>query len=164
VTGVRPRRGTYTLVEHHRDVGTQLELDVDGAFGGEHVQRAIEVRAELSPVFGYPARAGEAEDLIAATVGQDRPRPPHELVKTATARDQAVARFEVEVIRVAEDDLRAKIREVALRDCLDRSTRTNRHECRRLDDAVRRRQLAATRATVAMKDAKLKRMRHAFQG
>ena len=50
---------------------------------------------------------GEAEDLIAATVCEDGPIPPDEAVESAAPRNQVVARPEIEVIRVAEHDLRA---------------------------------------------------------
>ena len=56
-----------------------------------------------------------------------------------------VARLEIQVIGVAEDDLGAEVDEVAVSQRLDRSARPDRHERRRLDDAVRRAQLAAPR-------------------
>ena len=50
-------------------------------------------------------RVAKREDLEAAGVGQDRPVPARERVQAAQLRDQLVARAEMEVIGVAEDDL-----------------------------------------------------------
>ena len=59
-------------------------------------------------------RSREAEDLVAAAVGQDRMRPADEAVQAAPPRDQLVAGTQIEVIGVAEDDLRAGLLEVAM--------------------------------------------------
>ena len=67
-------------------------------------------------------------------------------VQPAAPRDQIVAGAQVEVIGVAEDDLGADLFEIAMGDALDRALRADRHERRRLDDAVRRREHAAARA------------------
>ena len=44
-SSVRGRRDA--LVEHHRDVRPELQLDVGRGFRREQVQRAVEVRSEL---------------------------------------------------------------------------------------------------------------------
>ena len=44
---------------------------------------------------------GQAEDLKAAAVGEDRPVPAHERVQAAERRDSLLARPQREVIRVA---------------------------------------------------------------
>ena len=71
------------------------------------------MRAELAPSSSMRARRRQAEDLIAAAVGEDRPVPADEAVQPAAPRDQLVARPQVQVIGVAEDDLGAEILEVA---------------------------------------------------
>jgi len=38
-----------TLVEDHRDVGSELRLDVRRFFGREEVRRTVEVRSEARP-------------------------------------------------------------------------------------------------------------------
>ena len=80
------------LVEDHGDVGTEVRLDVDGALGRQQVARAVEVRLKLGALFGDGAPIGQAEDLIAAAVGQDRPVPADEPVQAAQRGDQLVAR------------------------------------------------------------------------
>ena len=101
---------------------------------------------------------GEAEDLVAAAVGQDRTPPADEPVQAAAARDQVVAGPQIEMIGVAEQDLGAEPLEIAVRDALDRALRADGHERRRLDLAVRRRQHAGARASIGVVD--LKRKRH----
>ena len=98
------------LVEHHGDVRAEPRLDVDGALGRQQMPGAVEVRLELGAFLGDHAPLGEAEDLEAAAVGQDRPVPADEAVQAAAPRDQLVAGAEKEVIGVAEDDLGAGAR------------------------------------------------------
>ena len=50
------------------------------------------------------AQVAQRDDLEAARVGQDRPVPVHEPVQPAEARDPLVARAQVQVIGVGEDD------------------------------------------------------------
>ncbi len=83
--------------------------------GRQEVQRAVEVRAELRAVLADPPHRREAEDLVAAAVGQDRAVPADEPVQAAAARDQPVARPQVEVVGVAEDDLGAELLELLRR-------------------------------------------------
>ena len=125
--------------------------------GRQQVQRAVEMRAELRALLADASHRRQAEHLVAAAVGQDRSLPADEAMQPAGPRDQLVARPQEEVIGVAEDDLGAEILEVAMGDRLDRAARADRHEGRRLDDAVRRPQLAAARGAVAMRDAEVER-------
>ena len=90
----------------------------------------------------------ETEHLVTAAVGEDRTVPPDEPMETARARDDVIARLEVEVIRIAQDDLGPDVFHVALSHRLHRPARPDGHESRRLHHAVRCLQLAATRATV----------------
>src|SRR5436190_16817415 len=106
------------------------------------------MRTELSALLVDLAPRREAEQLIPAAVGEDGALPADETVQTAAARDQLVAGAQVQVIGVAEDDLRAGLFEVALAHRLDASLRADRHERRRLHDAVRRAQLAKARGAV----------------
>ena len=71
-------------------------------------------------------------------VGQDRPFPAHEPMEAAEALDPFVARPQVEVVRVGEDDRCADLDEVVRVERLDRGVRADRHELGRLDDAVTR--------------------------
>src|SRR5206468_11503260 len=108
-----------TLVEHHGDVGSEPRLNVDDALRTEEMRRAVEMRAKACAVFvDRPAR-GEAEHLIAAAVGEDRPIPGHEAMKSAPTRDQFVAGPQIKVVRVAEENLRSEVVEITVRDRLD---------------------------------------------
>ena len=65
-----------------------------------------------APVLVDRAPRGEAEHLIAAAVGEDRPRPADERVKAAAPRDQIVAGPQVQVIGVAQENLGAELFEI----------------------------------------------------
>ena len=98
------------LVEHHQDVAAEGELDVDGGFGREGVEVAIEVRLEDDAVLGDLAQAAQAEDLEAAGIGEDGVGPGHEAVQSAQFADEFVAGAEEEMVGVGEKDLRRRDR------------------------------------------------------
>ena len=88
------RRGE-ALVEHHRDVGPELRLDVDDLLRRQLVPRAVEVRLEAGALLGDLHERAEAEDLVAAAVGEDRPGPADEAMQAAALGDQVVAGTEI---------------------------------------------------------------------
>ena len=103
------------------------------------VARAVvDVAERDAVVVDARERVAQREDLEAARVGQDRPVPAHEPVQAAELGDQLVAGPEVQVVGVAEQDLRAERRapRPASSD-FTRRLRPDRHERRRLDLAVR---------------------------
>jgi hypothetical protein len=116
-------RGT---VEHHRDV--RAGLDVGGLLRREQVRGAIEMRTEARALFGNGPARREAEHLIAAAVGEDRLLPSDEPVEAAHARDEIVAGPQIEVIGVAQQNLRADVFEIAMRHTLHRTLGADGHE------------------------------------
>ena len=149
------------LVEHHRHVRAELRLDVRGLFRRQKVRGAVEVRLEARALLVNRAARRKAEHLVAAAVGENRPRPADEAVKSAVAGDQIVARPQIEVIRVAEEDLGAESLEIPMGQTFHGALRADRHECRRLDAAVRGRHDAGTGAPLGVRDAKTEtRVRH----
>ena len=127
------------LVEHHHDVAAQRQLDVDGRLRREHVAVAVEMRLEHHALFGDLAQPAQAEDLEAAGIGEDRPRPVHELVQPAEPPDRLVPRPQIQMIGVAENDLGVEIvDQIPRQQALDGGLRPDRHEHRRLDVAMRR--------------------------
>src|SRR5262249_48418589 len=71
--------------------------------------------------------------------------------------NQPIARAQVQMIGVAEDDLGADVLEIAMGDGLDRSAGAHRHEGRRLHDTVPRPQLPATGRPFARGDGEAER-------
>ena len=63
-------------------------------------------------------------------------------------RDEPFAGPQVQVIRVAQDDLRAGVDQLAMRQRLDRPLCPDRHEDRRVDDSVSSVQPPAARRAV----------------
>ena len=118
--------------------------------GVKRCSRAVEVGAERDAVVVDRAEVAQADHLVAARVGQDRPVPGHELVQAAEPFDALVARAQVEVVGVAQDDLGADLVQVVGIERLDRGVGADRHEHRRLDVAVRRRQVAQAGARGAV--------------
>ena len=100
----------------------------DAALRREVDQRAVDVALERDAVVGDPVDVGEAEDLEAAAVGEDRAGPGHEPVQVAQLGDDLLAGAEHQVIGVGEDDLRAGGGDVIGEDAFDGALGADGHE------------------------------------
>ena len=149
------------LVEGERDVGAQRRLDLHRGLGAHELLVAVDVGAEAHALLadledaalalvraaaldllGHRAVA-HGEHLEAAGVGDDRPPPRHELVQAAEVVDQLVARLDEQVERVAEHHLEAERLHLGAVEALHGRAGRERHERRRLDLAVRRKDARA---------------------
>src|SRR5208282_857250 len=103
----------------------------------EEQRRAVHMRIELDAVwFDFPD-SGKAENLVTAAVGENRQFPVHEPMQPASGANDVESGPDVEVIGVAEDDLRTHFAEFARVERLDAGLRANRHEYGCFDNAVR---------------------------
>jgi hypothetical protein len=93
---------------------------------------------KVDAVFVDLALTGQAEDLEAARIGEDRPVPAHERVQPAEAFDQLVAGTQVEVIGVGQDELCAGFVQIARLQRLDIGLGAHRRKGRHLDRPVGR--------------------------
>src|SRR4029079_2027135 len=109
----------------------------------------VEVRLELRALIGDDAPRRQAEHLVAAAVGQDRPVPSDKPVKAAASCDQIVAGTKKKVIGVAENDLGTGRADVLVQRRFDCALRTNGHERGRLNAAVGRVALAKSGRAIA---------------
>ena len=75
-------------------------------------------------------------------IGQDRAVPVRQPVQPAEARDAVVPGPQVQVVRVGQDDRRARVADVVGRQGLDRGVRADGHELGRLDETVGQRHAA----------------------
>jgi hypothetical protein len=80
----------HALVEHHRDVRSEMRLYVSRLFRRQEMSRTVEMRPEVRTLVGDRPPRRQAEDLIPPAVGQDRPPPADEPVQAALTRDQSV--------------------------------------------------------------------------
>ncbi len=106
-------------------------------------------------LLGDLAQIAEAEDLKSAGIGKDGAVPAHEAVQPAQAPDRLVARPQVEMVGIAEEELNAQFFQQMLRDSLDRALGADRHEDRRLDRSVRERQSRPAPGAARFVDLKL---------
>src|SRR5207302_4865910 len=100
------------------------------AFRAEKMRGAVQVRTECDAFLGDFAEFAEAEDLKSARVGEDRAPPGHESMQPAELPYRADPRPQIQVIRIAENDLRAQLFERVLRDSFYRRHSSHRHEHR----------------------------------
>ena len=122
------------------------------------------VSSSRSPLMGEAKRTpssvilrkfAEAEYLEAARVGEYRAVPAHEAVQPAVRRDHLQPRPQPQMKRVAEHDAGAEFGELGRAHRLHRAVGADRHEDRRLDLAVGKREHAAPRSLVPMRDFEL---------
>ena len=106
---------------------------------------AVQMRPETYAFIGDFAQFGKAEDLITAGVRKDCAVPRHELVQAAEFADQFVARPQIQMIGIAQNDLRAEIFQRFIAQTLHCALRTARHEERSVNRSVRRRHASAAR-------------------
>src|SRR5437660_1574845 len=99
------RRILRALIERHDDVGAQPDLGLHRAFRAEKMRGAVQVRTECDAFLGDFAEFAEAEDLKSARVGEDRAPPGHESMQPAELPYRADPRPQIQVIRIAENDL-----------------------------------------------------------
>ena len=97
---------------------------------------------ELDPILFDLAEPFEREDLEPARVGQHRPVPGGEPVQPAERLDHLFAGAQMQVVGVAEDDLRAGAANLVRMQTAHRSVGADRHERGRLHDAVGQREAA----------------------
>jgi len=97
---------------------------------------------KMGPLFRDLADLGEGKNLIAAAVGQDRPVPIHEPMQPAKVADHLHSWPNEKMVGVSENDLCAEFTQLPRADRLHCALRPDRHEGRRLDHAMRRRQPA----------------------
>ena len=175
VVGVVQRRSR--LVEGQHDVRAERFLDLDRALGRQPFARAVDVRGERGAIAVDPHQArrlaarlaprvfagkradlladavlepeAEREHLVAATVGDDRTIPAHELVQPTKLVHDAFAGPQEEVVGVRQQHLGAHRAQLGGCHALDRTGGPDDAKERRLDAAMRRDEDARAGATVA---------------
>jgi hypothetical protein len=101
------------------------------------MRRSIEVRAKRDAFFADLAQIVQAENLEAARIGEDGSIPRHEAVQPAHLANRLDSGTQIKMIGIAEQNLDAKLFQHILRNALDRTERSHRHEYGRLDFSVR---------------------------
>ena len=131
------RRTRTTLIKRHHDVRAYLSLYIHHALGGKQQFAAVDMAGELHAFLCHLADVGEGEYLVAAGVGKYGSCPSLEAVQPTRLVQDLRARAEVEVVGVAEDDLRLDIvLKVAPLYALHGAHRADGHEDGREDVAV----------------------------
>jgi hypothetical protein len=145
------------VVQNHRHVTPQRLLDGNRALGCKLDWSAIRVRAKQDAAITDSSLLGEAEDLKASTIGQDRSVPTHELVEAAQSTDYVLARPDHQVIGIAQDHPRAGRPQLTNLQSLDCGLSPDRHEGGCLDDAMGGRETGASRGAPRVDVFKMKR-------
>ena len=125
------------LVKRHDDVCAEVVLRFHYAFRCKNVLATIDMTAESNAFVGDFAQVTKAEHLKTAAVGKDGAIPIHKFVQSACVAHKLTARAKIQVVGVAEDDLRADFFQRAWQQRFDRCTSADRHENGRFDVAVR---------------------------
>jgi hypothetical protein len=125
------------VVERHRDVGSELPLNVDRLLRRQQAAAAVHVTLELDALVAHLPKSFEGEHLKAPRVGDDRAIPRHERVEAAELRDYILSRPHVEMVGVRQYDARPDRPEVGGRERAHRGLCADGHEDRGRDRAAR---------------------------
>jgi hypothetical protein len=128
-------------------------VHVHGILRREAHFASIHRRAKAHALLGDAPQALQAEHLEATRIGEDRAPPVHEAVQTTVRVDDARARPQEQVQRVAEDHLRAEPLQFLRRHRLDGAVGPDRHERRGLDDPMGGHQPPGARRSIDCLDA-----------
>jgi hypothetical protein len=128
-----------TLVEGHDDVRPNFPLDVHRPLRGENVLRAVNMRLECDALLLYLSLRSKGIHLVAAAVRQNGALPAIEFMQAARRFQHIHAGPKVEVVGIAEDDLRPHLPlQFVYMHRFYGACRTHGHEDGRLDGSVRR--------------------------
>ncbi len=155
-----------TFIERHDHVAAQLGLEIDHRFWRQPPGRSIQVRSEGGALVVDPHQRlsrgplAETPDLKPARVGQDRPRPAHELVQSTQSLDHIGAGAQRQMIGIGQNHLRAHPGQLGRIERLDRGLRPNRQKRRGPNRAVGRVESPGPGAAgaVARQNGELKRL------
>ena len=128
----------HDVIEHHRHVAAERLLDGHRPLGRKGHQSAVDVRPEDRFLLGHFDQMGEAIELEAAAVGQDRPFPAHEAVQSAQGGNHLFAGPQREMVGVAQDHFRPGGAELFDLQPFDARLGSDRHEGRHLHRPMRR--------------------------
>ena len=95
------------------------------------------MRSENRCLFGNAGLPREAEDLKAATIGEDRSGPTHKRMEPSERFNNLTSGTQREMVRIAEHHFAARLADRINAHTLYRPERTNRHEGRHLNFTVR---------------------------
>ncbi len=112
------------------------------------------MRAKRHSFLSHFAKLVQAENLEAARIGENCPRPGHESMQASEIPDSLDSRPQIKVISIAEENLDAEFFENVLRHSFHSSSRAYRHKHGSLDLTVRRKQAAAPGRTDLCPDMK----------
>ena len=119
------------LIERHHDVAADGFLRLDADFRAEQDRLPVEVTLENRALLAHRARMRQRENLKSARVRQDRAFPTHETVDAAGAAENFRTGTQQQMVRVRQQDLRARVLERLRELRLHRGLRSHRHEERR---------------------------------
>ena len=100
------------FIKSHGDGGAQVGLNLHALFRPHKDPMAVQMRGKSNALFGNLAELGQTEYLESTAVSQDRPIPAGEFVQPPQIGHQFVARPQMQMIGVAEHNLRSNLPQV----------------------------------------------------
>src|SRR5918994_1776845 len=126
----------HHVVEGHGNICPQLPLDFDSSLGCERAQGAVDMALELDPVLLDPAKTFERKHLKATRVGEHGSVPGGKAVQAAHGLHHRLSGPQVQVVRVAQDDLGTGAANVLCAESPHDTVRAYRNECGSLNCPV----------------------------
>ena len=153
----------HALIKGHGDGRAQICLDLHTLLRAHKDAVTIQMRGEGHALLGDLTQLCQTEHLKSAAVGQDRPVPAGKLVQAAHIRYQLVAGTQMQMVGVAQHDLRADILQILRRQAaLDGTSGGNVLEGRGLHRAVHGFELAPPGAVLLLEQGVSRQRRHDY--
>ncbi len=89
------RRRLNALIEHHRNVRTQRQLDLRRLLRRQQMLRPVQMRSKSHTFVRDFAQLGKTEDLEPTGIREYRARPRHKAVQTAEPPDDFMSRPQI---------------------------------------------------------------------
>lgn len=132
------------MIEIQDDVCTKLVLNANGVLRTQVAFFAAAMRAELHTVVIDLADASEGKHLVATGIGDHGQVPRYKSMDAARFSDEIFAWMEMEVIGVAQENLRSKTTKVFMGETLHSAGSSHRHEQGQGKIAVKRAERSQT--------------------
>ena len=153
----------YALIKGHGDGRAQICLNLHTLLRPHKDAVPVQMGGEGHALLGDLAQLCQTEHLKSAAVGQDRPVPAGKLVQAAHIRYQLVAGTQMQMVGVAQHDLRADILQILRRQAaLDGTSGGNVLEGRGLNRAVHGFELAPPGAVLLLEQGVSRQRRHDY--
>ena len=149
------------FIESHGDIAAERGLNFRRDLWRNERCCAVDVILKFNALVRDLAQLRERKDLVPTAIRQNRSVPTHEFVEATQMPDRVEPGPDKQMVGVAKNDLRIHLAQLARTHALYRTLCAHRHECWRIDHAVRSCQAAPSRFRLLISRQQFEIFQHA---